>query len=136
MAVRKSLGLAFAEDLRFVVRRCVGEDHFIDMVPNKVNNYCCGGGGGFLQAGFRDARLAFGERKVRQILDTGADYVITPCHNCHAQVEELSESSGGHWHTVHLWTMLCLSLGCLGPDERAYLGPELAEVRLPGTVEA
>jgi hypothetical protein len=28
---------------------------------------------------------------------------------------------------VHLWTILCLSLGILGPKERAYLGEDLQE---------
>jgi Fe-S oxidoreductase len=131
MAVRKSLGNPFADDLRYVVKACVGEDNFVDMFPNKTNNYCCGGGGGFLQSGFKDARLAYGRIKTNQILATKADYVVTPCHNCHAQIEELSEHYEGGWHTVHLWTMLCLSLGLLGPEgERTYLGPELAEVWL------
>jgi hypothetical protein len=31
---------------------------------------------------------------------------------------------------VHLWTILCLAMGCLGENERAYLGPDLAEVGL------
>lgn len=131
MAVRKSMGDAFADELRFVVKACVGEENFVDMFPNKSNNYCCGGGGGFLQSGYKDARLNYGRVKAGQILATKADYVITPCHNCHAQIEELSEHYHGGWRTVHLWTMLCLSLGVLGENERIYLGPELAEVALP-----
>ncbi|MEF3698079.1 (Fe-S)-binding protein [Desulfolutivibrio sp.] len=131
MAVRKSMGNPFAEDLRFVVKACVGEENFVDMHPNRSNNYCCGGGGGFLQSGYKDARLAYGKLKAEQIIATKADYVITPCHNCHAQIEELSEHYHGGWHTTHLWTILCLSLGVLGENERTYLGPELAEVALP-----
>ncbi len=46
--VRKSYGDPIAEDLRFVVKSVVGEENFIDMQPNRSNNYCCGGGGGFL----------------------------------------------------------------------------------------
>jgi hypothetical protein len=42
--VRKSFGDPVAEDLRFVVKSVVGEEHFIDMAPNRSNNYCCGGG--------------------------------------------------------------------------------------------
>ena len=131
MVVRKSLGDPFAEDLRFVVKACVGEDNFVDMYPNRCNNYCCGGGGGYLQSGFKEQRLAYGRTKTEQILATGADYCVTPCHNCHAQIEELSEHYEGGWITVHLWTMLALSLGVLGENERTYLGPELAEVWLP-----
>ena len=51
--VRKSYGDPIAEDLRFVVKSVVGEENFIDMTPNRSNNYCCGGGG-FLQAGLKD----------------------------------------------------------------------------------
>jgi Fe-S oxidoreductase len=28
------------------------------MNPNHSNNFCCGGGGGFLQSGYKDARWA------------------------------------------------------------------------------
>jgi Fe-S oxidoreductase len=119
-----------AEDLRFVVKRVVGEENFIDMSPNLSNNYCCGGGGGSLQAGYTEARRGFGKLKTDQILATGATYCIAPCHNCHSQIHDLSEHFKGGWHTVHLWTLICLSMGCLGENERAYLGPDLAEVGL------
>jgi Fe-S oxidoreductase len=51
--IRKSYGDPIAEDLRFIVKSVVGEENFIDMTPNMSNNYCCGGGGGFLQSGYR-----------------------------------------------------------------------------------
>jgi Fe-S oxidoreductase len=128
--VRKSYGDSVAEDLRFVVKTLVGEENFIDMAPNRSNNYCCGGGGGFLQSGFADARRAYGQLKLDQILATGADYCIAACHNCHAQIHDLAEHNGAPYHTVHLWTLICLSLGILGENERTYLGPDLAEVGL------
>jgi len=69
-----------------------------------------------------------GAIKAEQILATKADYCITPCHNCHAQVHDLSDVHGHKWQTVHLWTLICLSLGVLGPKERAYLGDDLKDV--------
>jgi len=69
--VRKTFGEPIAEDLRFVVKSVVGEENFIDMVPNRSNNYCCGGGGGFLQSGMKEQRLAFGRLKDEQIKKTG-----------------------------------------------------------------
>ncbi len=128
--VRKSLGDPVAEDLRFVVKQVVGEENLIDMHPNKSNNYCCGGGGGFLQSGFPEARRYYGKRKFDQIIATGADYCITPCHNCHSQVHDLAHHFGGTYQTVHLWTLICLSLGILGENEREYLGDDLKEVGL------
>ena len=61
---------------------------------------------------------------------TGATYVVTPCHNCHAQIEDMARTYEGGYHTVHLWTLICLSLGVLGENERTYLGPDLAEYGL------
>lgn len=128
--IRKSRGDSMADDLRFVVKSVVGEENFIDMTPNKSNNFCCGGGGGSLQAGYNEDRRNYGQIKYDQIKATGADYVITPCHNCHAQIEDLSHHHKGGYNTVHLWTLICLSLGILGENERTYLGPDLAEYGL------
>lgn len=130
--IRKSFGDALAEDLRFVVISCIGEENFIDMVPNRSNNYCCGGGGGYLQSGFNEARLEYGRLKKDQIIATRADYCITPCHNCHDQIHKLAEHYECEYHTIHLWTLIALSLGVLAEGERIYLGPDLAEVNLPG----
>jgi len=128
--VRKSYGDPIAEDLRFVVRSLVGEENFIDMQPNRSNNFCYGGGGGFLQAGLKEERLTYGKLKDNQIQATGAAYCIAGCHNCHAQIHELSEHYGAGYHVVHIWTLICLSLGILGPNEREYLGDDLKQVNV------
>ena len=128
--VRKAFGDPVADDLRYVVKKVVGAENFIDMAPNKSNNYCCGGGGGFLQSGFPKQRREYGRIKFDQIQATKAQYAITPCHNCHAQVHDLAEHYGGKFHTLHLWTLICLSMGMLGENERIYLGPDLAELGL------
>lgn len=128
--VRKTLGDPLAEDLRFVTKAVVGEENFIEMHPNKSNNYCCGGGGGYLQSGFTEERRKYGKFKFDQIAATGADYCITPCHNCHSQIHDIGEFYGGHYHATHLWTLICLSMGMLGENEREYLDPKLAEVGL------
>ena len=128
--IRKSMGDPVADDLRYVVKKVVGEENFIDMAPNKSNNFCCGGGGGALQSGYNEERREYGLTKYEQIRATGATYVITPCHNCHAQIEDLAHVHKAGYHTVHLWTLICLSMGMLGENERTYLGPDLAEYGL------
>jgi Fe-S oxidoreductase len=125
MIVRKAYGESIAEDMRFVVKSLVGEENFIDMQPNRSANYCCGGGGGFLQAGMTEHRRTYGKRKFDQIATTGAAYVLTPCHNCHSQMEDIGHFYGGNYGVVHFWTLICLSLGILGENERTYLGPDL-----------
>jgi len=130
MIVRKAYGESIAEDMRYVTRNLVGENNFIDMQPNRSANYCCGGGGGFLQAGMTEQRRYYGKRKFDQIATTGANYVLTPCHNCHSQMEDIGHHYGGNYHVVHFWTLICLSLGILGENERTYLGPELANLEV------
>ncbi len=128
MIVRKAYGEAIAEDMRFVTRELVGEENFIDMQPNRSANYCCGGGGGFLQAGMTDHRRTYGKRKFDQIAATEAAYVLTPCHNCHSQMEDIGHFYGGNYGVVHFWTLIGLSLGILGENEKTYLGPDLLEL--------
>ena len=128
--MRKSLGDPVADDLRLVVKTVVGEENFIDMYPNKSNNFCCGGGGGFLQSGYPEARRHYGRKKLDQILSTGAAYCIAPCHNCHSQIHDLADHFEAPYKTVHLWTIICLAMGMLGENERDYLGPDLAEFGL------
>lgn len=128
--VRKSYGDTIADELRFVIKTAVGEENFIDMFPNRSNNYCCGGGGGAIRTDFVQERLEYGKIKLDQILETGAAYCITPCNNCHSQISELSRHYHASFHTVHLWTVLGLALGVLSENERKYLGRDLAHVGL------
>ena len=101
---------------------------FFDMVPKRSYNFCCCGG--FLQSGYKDARLEYGRLKDMQIKATGADYCIAGCHNCHAQIHELSEHFGTNYGVGHLWTLICLSLGILGPNECTYLHDDLKDVNV------
>ena len=128
--VRKTERQQMADDLRFVIKTIVGEENFVDMVPCGVNNYCCGGGGGALQGGFPEERRAYGKIKFDQVMATGAKYVVAPCHNCHAQIEDMGHHYGGEYHVLHIWTIMCLAMGILGENERAYLGPDLVNYGL------
>ena len=128
--VRKTFGEEAAEALRYVAKKVVGEENFVDMAPNRSNNYCCGGGGGFLQSGLKEERYQYGKVKFDQIIATGADYCITPCHNCHSQIHDLADHFGGKYHTAHFWTLICLSMGILGENERRHLGPDLVDFGL------
>ena len=70
----------------------IAED-FRDMAPNREHNHCCGGGGGIMPMGpdYKPFRMASGKLKADQIRQTGAKIVITPCHNCFDQINDLSE---------------------------------------------
>ncbi len=116
--VRQGLGDKVAEDLRFVIKAVAGPENFVDTWPRLSNNYCCGGGGGALQAGFVANRRRFGKIKFDQLAATGADVVITPCHNCHTQILDICEFYGGNWKTTHLWNWLEKALVLDGGDQK------------------
>ena len=63
------------------------------MVPNRSDNWCCGGGGGLaVMESIKEFRMTVtGKQKVDQIRATGAKYVAAPCANCKRQIKELME---------------------------------------------
>lgn len=77
------------EEPRLALKSSV--EHFIEMEPHGILNYCCGGGGGVRAiTPLAQDRLAKGEVKARQIRRTGAKIVATSCHTCVDQLEELN----------------------------------------------
>ncbi|HUS87144.1 MAG TPA: (Fe-S)-binding protein [Bacteroidales bacterium] len=77
------------EDQRYILRSSV--TNFVEMTPNRENNYCCGGGGGQLAMGeYADRRIKARKVKADQISRTGASFVATPCHSCIDQIMELN----------------------------------------------
>jgi Fe-S oxidoreductase len=69
---------------------------FVEMTPNRTENYCCGGGGGTVSIDeIRPFRVGLmGKRKADQIRATGAKYVVAPCANCKKQLKEICEDHG------------------------------------------
>ena len=69
--------------------------NFIEMTPNRKDNYCCGGGGGTVSIDeVREFRTKLmGKRKADQIRATGAKIVIAPCANCKKQLKEVCEDN-------------------------------------------
>ncbi|HOW26172.1 MAG TPA: (Fe-S)-binding protein [Bacteroidales bacterium] len=81
------------EEQRYILKHTVS--NFIEMTPNRTNNYCCGGGGGQLSMSeYNDRRLKIGKLKADQIQRTGARIVATPCHNCIDQIMGLNQHYG------------------------------------------
>ncbi|MCP4229609.1 MAG: (Fe-S)-binding protein [bacterium] len=79
-----------SEPQRRILKRVVND--FIEMSPNREQNYCCGGGGGMLSMSeYGDRRVRSGVVKAEQIKATGAKIVATPCHNCADQLLEINK---------------------------------------------
>jgi Fe-S oxidoreductase len=76
------------DEPRYILRNTV--TGFIEMEPRGAENYCCGGGGGMLSmTEFASERKAAGKAKADQITATGAEIVVTSCHNCLDQLDEV-----------------------------------------------
>ncbi|MGD8395406.1 MAG: (Fe-S)-binding protein [Candidatus Eiseniibacteriota bacterium] len=82
-------GRGLGDKLRYVIDALC--ENFTDMSPNQEHNYCCMAGGGTINCGppWKVSRMRSNSVKADQIVATGADVVITPCHNCHSGIEDV-----------------------------------------------
>jgi len=66
---------------------------FVEMTPNRTQNYCCGGGSGLVSCDeLREFRTKeMGLKKAEQLRATGAKLVVAPCANCKKQLTEIIE---------------------------------------------
>ena len=77
------------EEQRYIVNACCS--NFVEMNPNREDNFCCGGGGGQLaMSEYNERRMKIGKIKADQIRATGAKIVVTPCHNCVDQLNSIN----------------------------------------------
>jgi Fe-S oxidoreductase len=82
------------EEPRAILRAICSD--FVEMTPNRTENYCCGGGGGTVSIDeIREFRTGLmGKRKADQIRATGAELLVAPCANCKKQLKEVCEDHG------------------------------------------
>jgi Fe-S oxidoreductase len=65
-------------------------DNFVEMEHNRVESFCCGGGGGAMaMPEFYARRMAASRIKANEIFATGANVVLQSCHNCDDQLIEI-----------------------------------------------
>ncbi len=98
------------------ILRYIAED-FVEMIPNRGENYCCGGGGGTVSIDeIRPFRTGIaGKTKAEQIRRTGAALVVAPCANCKEQLREVCEDNGlEHVRVVGLHDLIVKAL--IPPD--------------------
>ncbi len=67
-------------------------DGVVELIPNREDGICCGGGGGILQDSHSTPkRMITGKPKADQIKATGLQNLATACLSCHRQLGELSK---------------------------------------------
>ena len=67
---------------------------FVELEPNREQNWCCGGGGGLVAMGEQEFRMKSSRVKAEQMKATGAATICTACENCHTQLTDLNEHYG------------------------------------------
>ena len=82
--LERHFGHGYFEEPRWVIQQCV--DEFVDMEPNRMNNYCCGAGGGMWPMPYEAESAWHGRKKYEQIKNSGANVVVVGCSNCHDQI--------------------------------------------------
>ncbi len=82
-------GRGLGDKLRYVMN-ALCED-FRDVTPNQEHNFCCMAGGGTINCGppWKNSRMVSNRVKAEQFERTGAEYICTPCHNCHSGIEDI-----------------------------------------------
>lgn len=117
---RKSLkrfGQAYFEEGREVARAC-GTTELRELQPNRNSAYCCGAGGGAWALPYEAERIYYGRTKARQIVESGANLVVAPCHNCRDQImKSLTKEFDLGIETKYLWELVADSLIMPGKDK-------------------
>lgn len=81
------------EQPRKILRAIVRE--FVEMTPNREENFCCGGGSGLLMEEMKDIRMRLGRKKADQVMALGKlDYLVIPCSICKAQIPAVLDHYG------------------------------------------
>ena len=78
------------EEPRNVIK--ASSEQFVDLRPNRIENYCCGAGAGMVaNDDWEETRILYGKAKADQIRETNATKVVTACDNCLHQMKDLNE---------------------------------------------
>ena len=107
----KLFGHGFFDEPRWILSQCL--DNWVDLYPERMDQFCCGGGGGTLTTGYTEERVFYGRKKMDQIKATGAEMIVVPCHSCHGQLNAIKGEYEMAGLTVkYLWELVadCLVL--------------------------
>lgn len=102
------------EEPRELLKHVVTE--FREMYPNRAENFCCTGGGGAMSMSeYAPRRLKSAKVKAEQLAATGAQVVVTSCHNC---VDGLNDLIRHYGLPMKVTQLVNLVSEALVPSER------------------
>lgn len=77
------------EEPRYIISQLT--DNFVELIPSKKENWCCGGGGGLVAIREKEYRAKTSKIKADQIKKVKPEILVTACENCHAQLKDLND---------------------------------------------
>jgi Fe-S oxidoreductase len=102
---QKFFGHGFFEEPRWIMDQCM--ENWVDLYPNRMDQICCGGGGGALTTGYNEDRVFYARKKMDQIKATNATMLVVPCHSCHGQFNNIKEGYGlADLKVIYLWELV------------------------------
>ncbi len=97
------------EKARQVITACCLD--FVPLDPAGENTFCCGAGGGVMATPFKEEQVLHGRLKARQIRESGARVVVTPCPTCLDQIRYvLTREFDLAIQTIFPWQLVAESL--------------------------
>jgi len=75
------------------ILRAIKGLNFVEMYRIREYSYCCGGGGGVPLA-YPDLAHSAALHRLEEAKDVGAEYLVTACHHCRANLSKSQQPSG------------------------------------------
>jgi heterodisulfide reductase subunit D len=82
----------------------------VEMVRNRENAWCCGGGGGLKGVNY-DMSVEIGTDKVKEALATGAKRIISACPSCKININDAIRSLGADIKAIDITELVAEAAG-------------------------
>ena len=108
--LERNFGKGYFEEPRWILEQCV--DNFVELTPNRANNFCCGAGGGNWPMSYEDESAYHARFKYQQIKNSGADVVVVGCSNCRDQIMKRIPKyyPDCHYEVKYIWQLIAETL--------------------------
>jgi len=100
-------------DLPRAVIQSVPGIELIEILPNRENAWCCGGGGG-VKASYPQLSIDVGLRRLDQIVATGAKTVVSACPTCKWNISDAIEAAKSDLKMIDITELVAESMGIEG----------------------
>ncbi|WP_027184218.1 (Fe-S)-binding protein [Desulfovibrio inopinatus] len=108
--LERNFGKGYFDEPRWIIQQCV--DNFVELTPNRHQNYCCGAGGGLWPMPYEEQSAWHGRYKYEQIQQSKANVIVVGCSNCRDQImKRLPKYFDGCTYEVkYIWQLVAEAL--------------------------